>query len=144
MPGPAVAVPQSKAQIEAELGVDKGEVAGDVIDFLADGDEQLLDPDPDPEVTLSIRQRRFREMVSMWYDGLLVWVNPKGARYVHLAIEGNVELAHRLVLGLVDRQQAIEFICNAVLPQYQYILADPNFVPMDLLKLPLISKQDQA
>ncbi len=92
---------------------------------------------------LAVRKQHFRQMVIVWYTSLVKWTSTyplweKDARWNLIP----VVFAAAQFLGRVKAENAVDFICLAVIDPVQYLLADPEFQPDDLLKLPRISKQD--
>jgi hypothetical protein len=92
---------------------------------------------------LPARMQRFREMVEIWYDSIANWV--KSFSLEEAGGDESQSYASSFVAMFLDhvkKVDVVEFICGTVLPQAQYLLADPNLEPEDLLKLPRISKED--
>ena len=82
-------------------------------------------------------------MATIWYDSLVSWCNEfaiwtEDPDWSIIPISPFV--ANFLLHG--NKLHVVDFICASVLDQAQYILADPDFLPEDLLQLPRPSKED--
>ncbi|KAK5210317.1 hypothetical protein LTR47_000208 [Exophiala xenobiotica] len=103
---------------------------------------ECLTDEPD-EGILETRKERFREMVTIWLDCLFQWFREKNPwRFDFLWQTAPVSFFVGFFLWSANSTTIIDYICKAVTEPAQYLLADPDFEPEDLLKLPRISKKD--
>ena len=109
--------------------------SGNVMDTLDTG-TLVMDP-----AILPQRLARFRLMATIFYDMSMVEVRKLNPSKFD-TLNALTSWFMTIFLFNCPRDSMINFLCSAVLPEAQYILADPDLVPEDLLKLPLISKWD--
>ena len=99
---------------------------------------------PHPDILIE-RKRRFRKNTTIWVDAIQEEVRKIklfGGMY-----DPWTAIASWIVALFLYRTPAaaiVSFICAVTLDEVQYILADSNKNPKDLLLLPKISKQDTS
>lgn len=107
--------------------------SGTVMDTLDTG-TLVIDP-----AILPLRQARFRLMATIFYDMSMVEIRKLSPKKFD-SFNALTSWFMTIFLFHCPRESMINVLCSAVLPEAQYILADPDMVPEDLLQLPLISE----
>ncbi|KAJ9634708.1 hypothetical protein H2204_006157 [Knufia peltigerae] len=104
---------------------------------------ELGELEMDPDNILPARKERFRNMVSIWFDSLVRWCNDffLGSEDTDSDFAPVSHFVARF-LATSNKQHVVDFICDTVIDQAQYILANPDFGPEDLLHLPRLSRED--